>query len=91
MEAFYKRLGWLTATLSPRTKAFRRAAEILAYKAIEKKKARELEREGYVAERTRLTMDRLFRQRKEKGGQCHPDWWKDITNKISHFYDLHHI
>lgn len=83
LNPFLKRLGSLTATLSPRTKAFRRASHILSYEAVQRRKAQDL----IAEDERRAKFEDFFRRRKEVGGSGHYRWWENITRFVNSLED----
>lgn len=80
---FLKRLGGLTATLSPRTRAFRRASSLLTHEAIRRKKQQSLFAEDMAEHLKKERFEEFFRQRKLPGRSGHYSWWGNITKFLN--------
>ena len=91
LNPFYKVLGSLTATLPASSRRYRLAAHMLGHMAVQERQKRMLDREGIRTELARETVARIMAHRKEKGGQCHHSWWKNITRLIDKQNDLHQL
>lgn len=88
-ERFYKGLGALTATLSSKTKAFKRASSILAYEATRRRKEAMVRAEDEREAARREKLQEFLMKRREPGGSGHYSWWGIITNKIDKINEIH--